>query len=89
VYGAEAGNLALKLMARGGVWIGGGLAPRLLPWMKGPGFVDAFLAKGRMRSLVETMAVRLITNDRVGLLGSARCASALDAADTTAAPRGS
>ena len=74
VYGAEAGNLALKLMARGGVWIAGGIAPRLLPWMKAPGFLDAFLAKGRMRSLVEAMPVRLITNDRAGLLGAGRWA---------------
>jgi glucokinase len=76
IYGAEAGNLALKLMARGGVWIGGGIAPNVLPHVKKSIFMDAFLAKGRMRSLLETMSVRLILNDDVGLLGAARHAAA-------------
>ena len=75
IYGAEAGNLALKLMARGGVWIGGGIAPNILPHIRKPIFMDAFLAKGRMQSLLETMSVRLILNDEVGLLGAARCAA--------------
>ena len=75
IYGAAAGNLALTLMAHGGVWVAGGIAPRLVKWMKAPTFGDAFLAKGRMRSLVESMPVRLITNDKVGLLGAARRAS--------------
>jgi glucokinase len=75
IYGAEAGNLALKVMARGGVWIGGGIAPRILLRLREPGFREAFLAKGRMRPLLEGMAVRVILNDRVGLLGAARYAS--------------
>jgi len=75
IYGAEAGNLALKLMARGGVWIGGGMAPNILPHIRKPIFMDAFLAKGRMQSLLETISVRLILNDEVGLLGAARCAA--------------
>ena len=75
IYGAEAGNLALKLMARGGVWIGGGMAPNILPHIRKPIFMDAFLAKGRMQSLLETMPVRLILNDNVGLLGAARHAA--------------
>ena len=75
IYGAEAGNLALKLMARGGVWIGGGMAPNILPHIRKPIFMDAFLAKGRMQSLLETMSVRLILNDDVGLLGAARHAA--------------
>jgi glucokinase len=74
IYGAEAGNLALKVMARGGVWIGGGIAPRILPRMRQPAFLEAFLAKGRMRPLLEGMAVRLILNDKVGLMGAARYA---------------
>jgi glucokinase len=74
IYGAEAGNLALKVMARGGVWIGGGIAPRILPRMLEPAFREAFLAKGPMRPLLEGMRVGLILNDRVGLLGAARYA---------------
>ena len=72
IYGAEAGNLALKLMARGGVWIGGGIAPNILPHVKAPIFIEAFLAKGRLQPLLETIPVRLILNDEVGLLGAAR-----------------
>ena len=75
IYGAEAGNLALTLMARGGVWIGGGIAPNILPHVKEPLFIEAFLAKGRMQPLLETMPVRLILNDEVGLLGAARLAA--------------
>jgi glucokinase len=63
-------------MARGGVWIAGGIAPRILPRMKEPAFREGFLAKGRMRPLLETMPVRLILNDMVGLIGAARYASA-------------
>jgi len=75
IYGAEAGNLALKVMARGGVWIGGGIAPRILPHMKEPAFREGFLGKGRMRPLLEAMPVRLILNDMVGLMGAARYAT--------------
>jgi glucokinase len=76
IYGAEAGNLALKVMARGGVWIAGGIAPRILPRMKEPVFRESFLRKGRMRPLLAAMPVRLILNDMVGLIGAARYASA-------------
>ena len=75
IYGAEAGNLALKVMARGGVWIAGGIAPRILSRMQTPAFLEAFFAKGRMRPLLEVMAVRVILNDKVGLMGAARYAS--------------
>lgn len=75
IYGAEAGNLALKVIARGGVWIAGGIAPRILSRMQAPGFLDAFLSKGRMQPLLEGMAVRVILNDKVGLKGAARYAS--------------
>jgi glucokinase len=75
IYGAEAGNLALKIMARGGVWIAGGIAPRILPRLRTPAFLEAFFAKGRMRPLLEGMAVRVILNDKVGLIGAARHAS--------------
>jgi glucokinase len=72
VYGAEAGNLALKVMATGGVFLGGGIAPKLLPKLSEPVFMNSFLAKGRMQPLVESMPVRVIINERAALLGAAR-----------------
>lgn len=79
LYGAEAGNLALKLMARGGVYIGGGIAPRIMERLRQPGFMESFLAKGRMRPLLEVMPVKVILNDKVGLWGAARRAMGLAA----------
>src|SRR2546426_4104422 len=75
LYGAEAGNLALKIMTTGGVFVAGGIAPRILPRLRGPGFVRAFVAKGRMRPLLESMLVRVVLNDRLALLGAARYAA--------------
>jgi glucokinase len=75
LYAAEAGNLALKLMATGGVYLGGGIAPKLLSKLAGPLFMQSFVAKGRMQTLMESMPVRVITNDKTALLGAARCAS--------------
>jgi glucokinase len=75
VYGAEASNLALKTMATGGLFLGGGISPKILPKLTGPAFMQAFLAKGRMRPLIEAMPVYVITNDKAGLLGAARCAA--------------
>jgi glucokinase len=80
VYGAEAGNMALKSMALGGVFIAGGIAPKILPRLKGPEFMQAFVEKGRMKPLMESMSVKVITNDRLALLGAARCASVKSAA---------
>ncbi len=74
LYGREAGNHALKLMAKGGVYLGGGIAPRILPRIKEGGFMRAFLDKGRMRPLMESMPVRVILNDKAALLGAARYA---------------
>jgi glucokinase len=75
VYGAEAANLALKVMATGGLFLAGGISPKILPKLTGPGFMQAFLDKGRMRPLLESIPVRVVTNDKAGLLGAARCAS--------------
>jgi glucokinase len=75
LYGAEAGNLALKIMATGGVYLGGGIAPKSLPWLKRPGFLEAFFAKGRLRPVLESMPVRVIMNDQTALLGAARHAA--------------
>ncbi|MSQ21242.1 MAG: hypothetical protein EXR39_17280 [Betaproteobacteria bacterium] len=75
LYGAEAGNLALKMMATGGVFIGGGIAPRIIDKMTGKPFMEAFLAKGRMRPLMEAMPVKVILNDKAALFGAARFAA--------------
>jgi len=72
IYGAEAGNLALKVMATGGVFLGGGIAPKLLPKLSGPLFMNSFLSKGRMQPLLESMPVKVIVNDKAALLGAAR-----------------
>ncbi len=74
VFGAEAGNLALKFKATGGVFLAGGIAPKILPKLATPLFLDAFLDKGRLRHLMEVMPVKVITNDKLALLGAARCA---------------
>jgi len=75
IYGAEAGNLALKVKATGGVFLGGGIAPKILKKLKETIFMEAFMAKGRMRPLLEAIPVRVIPNDRTALLGAAICAS--------------
>ncbi len=78
-YGAEAGNLALKLMAIGGVYLGGGIAPRIVDKLRRGGFMDAFLDKGRMRPLLAAMPVRVIMREDAALLGAARYAARLAA----------
>jgi glucokinase len=71
LYGAEAGNLALKIMSCGGLYLGGGIAPKILPLLQSGEFLEAFLAKGRMRHLLEAMPVTVILNDRAALYGPA------------------
>lgn len=75
LYGAEAGNLALKVMATGGLFVGGGIAPKIIHKLKDSTFMEAFLAKGRMQPLLQAMPVRVILNDKTALLGAARCAT--------------
>jgi len=75
LYGAEAGNLALKMMATGGVYVGGGIAPKILAKLADGRFVEAFVAKGRMRPLLEAVPVHVILNEQTGLLGAARYAA--------------
>ena len=74
-YGAEAGNLALKVMATGGVYLGGGIAPKIISKLKEPEFMNAFTAKGRMRTLLKDIPVRVIMNPKTALLGAARHAA--------------
>jgi glucokinase len=75
LYGSEAGNLALKIMATGGVYIGGGIAPKNLDKLEAGAFMKRFVAKGRMQQLLEAMPVKVILNDKTALLGAARCAA--------------
>lgn len=74
IYGAEAGNAALKFMAFGGVFIGGGIAPKIIEKIKEPTFINSFLRKGRMGPLLERMPVKVIMNNKTALIGAARCA---------------
>jgi len=76
IYGAEAGNLALKLMATGGVFLGGGIAPKIVPKLSSPLFMQAFVSKGRLQPLLESIPVKVITNDKIALFGAARYAVA-------------
>ena len=70
-YGYEAGNLALKMLALGGVYIGGGIAPKMLPKMQSDIFLDAFYHKGRMGPLLRSTPVHVILNDKTALQGAA------------------
>jgi glucokinase len=70
-YGSEAGNLALRYVATGGVYVGGGIAPKIMPALESGPFLDAFRAKGRMRDLVTTMPLSVILNPDAGLIGAA------------------
>lgn len=71
LYGSEAGNLALKTMSCGGMYLGGGIAPKILPRLNTGGFMESFFNKGRMRHLLEAMPVKVILNDRAALYGPA------------------
>jgi glucokinase len=75
IYGAEAGNLALKLMATGGMYVGGGIAPRIIEKLTDGCFMNAFVAKGRLSSLMRSVPVRVVLNDRVAVMGAARYAA--------------
>jgi glucokinase len=79
IYGAEAGNLALKLMATGGVYLGGGFPPRILAKLGAGSFMRAFIGKGRFEELLAGVPVRVILNDRTALMGAAlRAAASLE-----------
>ena len=76
-YGAEAGNLALRAVATSGLYIGGGIAPKILPALQAGGFMDAFVAKEPMRELLERVPVKVILNPEAGLIGAAVHAQSL------------
>ncbi len=74
IYGAEAGNMALKAFAVGGLYVGGGIAPKILPALRQGGFIEAFRGKGRLTPLLERIPVRVILDSRAALWGAARVA---------------
>lgn len=71
-FGAEAGNLALRSLTSGGIYLGGGIAPKIIDKLKEPTFLLAFQNKGRLRPLLESIPVHVILNDRTALQGAAR-----------------
>ncbi len=75
IYGAYAGNLALTGLCHGGVYIAGGIAPRILQSLQQPGFINAFQSKGRFHTLMQTIPVYVITHNKAGLLGAESVAS--------------
>ena len=74
IYGSEAGNLAMKVMALGGVYIGGGIAPKIITKLQEPLFMKSFTNKGRMKTLLQAIPVKVILNDKTALLGAAEFA---------------
>jgi glucokinase len=77
IYGSEAANLALKVLALGGVFLGGGIAPKILPMLTNGAFVKGFLSKGRLNEILERIEVRVSLNPAAGLLGAAHCAAVI------------
>ena len=74
VLGAAAGNLALTAMTTGGVYLGGGIPPKILPKLQEPLFIQAYMNKGRFAKVLEKIPLRVILNDKAALLGAAQCA---------------
>lgn len=80
LYGAEAGNLALKFLATGGLYVAGGIAPKILARLRSGPFMEGFLAKGRHSDLLQAITVRVVLEPKAALFGAARRAEALAAA---------
>lgn len=77
IYGAQAGNLALACLPRGGLFVAGGIAPKILERLQAGGFMEAFLSKGRLSELMQQIPVKVILESKVGLLGASRLAMRL------------
>lgn len=75
IYGAEAGNLALKSLSTGGVYVAGGIAPKIITKLMEGGFREAFQAKGRMEKILKKIPLYIVTDTRLGLRGAAYLAS--------------
>jgi glucokinase len=86
-YGAEAGNLALKILSAGGLYVGGGIAPRIIEKLKDGAFMKAFADKGRMSQLLINMPVRIILESRAALMGAAAYGEAKAAELSGISPR--
>lgn len=76
-YGRFAGNLALAVLPRGGIYVAGGIAPRILPQLREGAFLQGVTAKGRFSGLMAEMPVHIVTNDDVGLFGAFNAAAAM------------
>jgi glucokinase len=87
IYGAEAGNLALKVLSVGGLYVGGGIAPRILEKLKDGTFIKAFQDKGRLSQLLIHMPVRVILDSGAALMGAAAYAEARAAELSGVSPR--
>lgn len=87
IYGAEAGNLALKVLSVGGMYVGGGIAPKILEKLKDGTFLKAFQDKGRLSQLLINMPVRVILDSRAALMGAAAYAEARAAELSGVSPR--
>jgi len=74
ILGSAAGNLALTGLTTGGVYLGGGIPPKILPWLKHKTFLNAFTDKGRFKDFMEKIPVKVILNDKAALIGAASCA---------------
>ena len=74
IYGAETGNLALKLLSTGGVYVGGGIAPKILPKILDGPFLKSFTSKGRYEKVLKAMPVCVVLNDKTALIGAAHYA---------------
>lgn len=74
IYGAQTGNLALTLMATGGIYLGGGIAPKIASRLQGPPFLSAFLAKKPLEQLMQKIPVHIVLDDRAALFGAAHVA---------------
>ena len=82
IYGGEAANLALKTLAIGGVYLGGGIAPKILPLLRDGTFMKAYLDKGRHKRLLNKIPVHVILNPHTALLGAASMAAKLHQRDS-------
>lgn len=80
IYGAEAGNLALKALSLDGVYVGGGIAPKLIEKLKDGTFMRSFTNKGRYKRLMSTIPVKVVLNSKTALLGAASVAGSMVAA---------
>ena len=77
LYGALAGNLALQYLSNGGVYLGGGIAPKIVPLLMDGNFLDAFLGKGRFEKYLADIPVKVVMDESAPLLGAAQYAMAM------------